>query len=304
MNTTSVLRRFAAVAAIAALGATTALAGAGVADAETVGPATGSSAAVDFSRTVSGAKIVSGAVPNGEVVTVTNKLNRKLAWLIYYVKDTHPTCMVPVPNTSVWTVSGKTYTNNPSHSGIQTPSEFSSGSGWAQIKPGAANSWESITWSQDYLLNCMPGPLNTGGVEYDTTWVGDQGSHPNIGPNLTLTPGVPGILVAPQDASVANEVMITVKNPDGKAGDRVDLTSNGKTLDGCGNLELNATRIVTCTWIPKKAGKYPLKAVISSDPAATVTGSVYVSDSGTGSLGSGSSDTGSLNGLLFTGSVS
>ncbi|MGB3604976.1 hypothetical protein [Gordonia sp. (in: high G+C Gram-positive bacteria)] len=304
MNPTNALRRFAAGAAIVAVGATTALSGAGAASADTVGPATGSSDAVNFSRTVSGAKVVGGAIPNGEVITVTNTLNRKLGWLIYYVKDTHPTCMQAVPNTAVWTVSGKTYTNNPNHPGIQKSGEFSDGPGWAQIKPAAVNSWESIKWSQDYFLNCSVGTLNTGGVEYDTTWVGDKGNHPNVGPNLTLTPGIPGIVAAPQDASVANEVMITVKNPDGKAGDRVALTSNGKTLDGCGNLELTANRMVTCTWVPKKSGNYPLKAVISSDPAVTVTGSIYVSDSGAGSLGGGSSDTGSLNGILFTGSVS
>ncbi|MBY4569469.1 hypothetical protein ACN95_05430 [Gordonia sihwensis] len=306
LKTKIVLRRLAAAGAIAALGAVGVMSGSGAADADTVGPAKGSSSAVNFSREISGLKLVDGKVPNGEVITVTNRLDRKLAWLIYWVKDTHPTCMEAVPNTSVWKVSGKTYTNNPNVSGAMKPDEFSSGPGWAKIDAPAANSWESIAWSQDYLLKCDVGVLNTGGLQYSTTWVGDDGDHPNVGPNIEVTRGVPGISVNPKDAMADNDVEITVKNPDGRPGDKVVLTSDGKSLDGCGNLELDGDRRVSCTWVPKKAGTYPLRAVISSAEPVTVTENVYVSASPAsgslgGSLGSGSAgmDTGSI----YTGSL-
>ncbi|EGD56594.1 hypothetical protein [Gordonia neofelifaecis] len=301
MNTKVVLRRLAAAGAIAALGAVGVMAGVGAAAADTVGPAKGSSSAVDFSREVSGFKLVNGKVPNGETITITNRVNRKLAWLIYYVKDTHPSCMQAVPNTSVWTVSGKTYTNDPNHAGTQRPSEVTSGLGWTQIKPPGANSWESVTWTQDYLLMCDVGALNTGGLQYSTTWVGDQGSHPNVGPTVDVTPGVPGISVNPKDAIVNNDVQITIKNPDGRPGDKVVLTSDGKTLDGCGNLELDGNRRVTCTWVPKKAGKYPLKAVISSEEPVTVTDTVHIAEnpaSGSVGMDTGSIYTGSLGDLV------
>ncbi|MGB3696107.1 MAG: hypothetical protein WBA05_01610 [Gordonia sp. (in: high G+C Gram-positive bacteria)] len=297
MRNPNVLKRAAAAAAVAVMGAAAALSGAGAAAADSVGPVSGSSDAVNFTRTVSGVKLVNGAIPNGEVVTVSNKLNRKLAWLIYYVKDTHPTCMKAVPNTSVWKVSGKTYTNNPSGEGTYKGSEFTSGPGWAQIKPAAANSWESIEWSQDYLLTCATGPLNTGGLQWSSTWAGESGNNkPNVGPTINVTPGVASVSATPQDAMAKNDVMLTVKNPDGLPGDKVTLTSKGKTLDGCGNLELDENRIVTCIWVPKRKGDYPLKAVIASQPPVTVTGSVYVSPAPvSGSMSGGSLD-GSLGG--------
>lgn len=305
MNIKSTLRRFAMVGAIAAMGAAGSLVGAGAADADTVGPARGSSDAVNWEREVSGPKLVNGNIANGEVITVTNRLNRKLAWLVYSVQDTHPTCMRPVPNTSVWKASGQTFTNNPNVEGTQRPSEVTSGPGWVKVDAPGANSWEGITWTQDYLLLCNTGELNTGGLEYSTTWVGDKGDHPFVGPKINVTPGVAGISIAPREAMTNNDVMVTVKNPDGRAGDRVVLTSGGKAVEGCGNLELDDNRMVTCTWVPRKAGNYTLKAVISSDKPITVTNSVQVDEApGSGSLGEGSSDTGSLNGILFTGSVS
>lgn len=305
MNIKSTLRRFAAVGAIAAIAATGTLVETGSADADTVGPARDGSDAVNWEREVSGPKLVNGNIANGEVITVTNRLTRKLSWLVYSVQDNHPRCMRPVPNTSVWKVSGKTYTNNPSHEGTQSPGEVTSGPGWVKVDAPGANSWEGITWSQDYLLMCNTGELNTGGLEYSTTWVGDKGDFPFVGPKINVTPGVAGVSIAPRDAITNNDVLITVKNPDGRPGDRVVLTADGKAVEGCGNLELDENHMVTCTWVPRKAGNYALKAVISSDKPVTVTNTVQVDQApGSGSLGGGSSDTGSLNGILFTGSVS
>lgn len=271
--------------------------------ADTVGPAVGQSDAVSYERSVSGDTLVGGLVSTGDVITVTNKLQRKLAWLVYYVKDTHPNCLEAVPNTSTWKVSGKTYTNNPDAAGTHSPGEVTSGPGWVQIKPPAANSWEAnpLIWTQDYLVKCTTGPLNSGGLEWSTTWIGESGNNkPFIGPNLTVNAGRPSISVAPSDPTVANDVRLTIKHPEGSPGAPVTLTSDGKTLPGCGNLTLNGNRQVTCTWVPTKSGEYPLKAVIGGAEPATVTGRVHVAD---GPGGSSAGLPGMDSGSVYTGSL-
>ncbi|GAA3950859.1 hypothetical protein [Gordonia caeni] len=272
------------------------------AHADTVGPVTGQSSAASFERSVSGVNLVGGAVSTGDVITVTNKISRKLGWLIYYVKDTHPTCMEAVPNTSTWKVSGKTYTNNPDAEGTQKPGEVTAGPGWAQIKPAAGGSWEAapLVWTQDYLVKCSSGTLNTGGLEWSSTYAFESGnSNPNVGPALTVNAGRPSISVSPTDPTVANDVRITIKHPEGNPGAPVTLTSDGKTLPGCGNLTLDGNRHATCTWVPTKSGEYPLKAEIGSDHPVTVTGRVHVADS----PGGGSVDLPMDSGSVYTGSI-
>lgn len=287
-----------ATALFAGLGSTLTAA---VAAADTVGPVKGNSDAVAFERSVSGTNLVNGKISTGDVITVNNTLRRYSGWLVYWVKDVHPTCMEPVPNTSTWKVSGKTYTNNPEAEGTKVSSEVISGAGWVQIKPPGANSWEAtpLVWTQDYLVKCSAGSLNTGGVEWSSTWAFEKGnSHPNAGPTLQVGAGRPSITVNPSDAKVANEVTITVRHPEGLPGDPVALTSDGKTLPGCGNLTLDGDRKTTCTWKPSKAGDYPLKAVIGAVDPVTVTGNVSVADnpmadSGSLGLSGGSFDYGS-----------
>lgn len=295
------LRRTATLLSVAATMAAGSTALAPVSHADIVGPVTGSSDAVSFSRSVSGTDVVNGRISTGDVITVTNQLNRKLAWQVYYVKDLHPTCMEAIPETSTWKVSGKTYTNNPNVEGTKAPSEVTSGPGWVQIKPPAANSWAAapLVWTQDYLVKCGAGELNTGGLTWDTTWAGEKGANnPNVGPKLQVGAGRPSITATPADPTVGSDVKITVRHPEGTPGQPVTLTSDGKTLPGCGNLVLDGNRHVTCTWVPTKSGEYPLKAVIDGTPPATVAGRVHVADGpGTGStpgLDSGSVYTGSL----------
>lgn len=236
---------------------------------------------------------MNGTVAVGDIVTVTNQLHRKAAWLVTSVKDTHPTCMEAVPNTSTWKVSGKTYTNNPAVDGTQVPGEVSSGPGWVRLKPGAGWAATPLIWTQDYRVKCGAGEVNTGGLEWATTWVGESGNNKaNVGPVLRVDPGRPSISVSPTDATVANDVRLTIRHPEGLPGMPVVLTTNGKTLPGCTNLALNGDREVTCTWVPTRAGTYPLKAVIGSSDPVTVNGQVQVTNAGTGSL-----DTGSLGGF-------
>lgn len=187
MNKTLLRRTITAGAAtsIALAGATL---GAPASHAETVGPATGSSDAVDVSRSVSSPALVDGKIAQGSTITIENKVERKLAWLVYWVKDTHPSCLVPVDYSSIWKVSGSTYSNDPT-SGNYKPNEFTSGDGWSQIKPWGANSWAAtpLVWPQQYTVTCAPGELATGGLEWDSTWAFESGNkQPNLGPTITV----------------------------------------------------------------------------------------------------------------------
>ncbi|MGB3708567.1 hypothetical protein [Gordonia sp. (in: high G+C Gram-positive bacteria)] len=177
-------RRSAAV--IAAGTAALAFAGvtAGSASAETVGPVSGENDTMKFQRSVSGDAIQGTTVHVGDTITVTNRIDRKLAWMLYSVKDVHPTCMEAVPETSVWTVSGKTYRNVPG--GPNYKNEITSGPGWVKVTGGTA--WTPpLVWSQDYIVNCDPGDLNTGGVEWKSTNEFEKNrAHPDAGPSLTV----------------------------------------------------------------------------------------------------------------------
>lgn len=302
------LVRRAATAVVTAAVAASLVGAPPAAHADVVGPVSGQSDAASFQRSVDGPTLVRGEVERGDVVTITNKLTRFGAWLIYWVKDTHPTCLEAVPNTSTWTVNGKTYTNRLDGPGTKVPGEFSSGPGWAMIDPPAANSWQAdpLIWTQDYLVgsSCELGPLNSGGLEWDSTWVGESGStRPYVGPMLTVIAGRPSITINPTDAMAANDVQITVKHPEGRPGSSVDLTIDGAIVDGCANLTLDANRRVTCTWVPKRKGDYTVRAVVGGSNPTTIVQKVHVSESPGGSvsglpgLDTGSAYTGSLGGL-------
>lgn len=306
---TSLARRTAAAVLTTAAAAALVVTGApGISAADMVGPINGESDAASFQRSVSGPSLVGGTVARGDVVTITNKLSRKMAWLVYSIKDTHPTCFEAVPNTSTWKVNGKTYTNDPEGEGTKAPGEFSSGAGWAMIDAPGANSWQAdpLIWTQDYLVgsSCELGPLNSGGLEWSTTWAFESGNtRPFVGPMLNVVAGRPSITINPTDALAANDVFLTVSHPEGVPGAPVVLTIDGKTVDGCGNLKLDGNRRVTCTWVPKKKGDYTVKAVVGTDSPVTITQKVHINDSPAGSLGalpgldSGSLYTGSLGGL-------
>ncbi|GEE02018.1 hypothetical protein nbrc107696_24640 [Gordonia spumicola] len=187
--TSTVTRRLAAVTATAGILAAAGIAGAGAASAEEVGPGKGSTNAATISRTVSGDDLVGGSIPTGSRITITNTVTRTLGWLIYSVRDNHPSCLQPVDQTSVWKVSGGTYTNNPDGAGTKKPSEVTTGDGWVQIKASGASSWQAtpLVWSQDYIVACDPGDLNTGGVETTSTNLIGGTKANDIGPAITVT---------------------------------------------------------------------------------------------------------------------
>ncbi|WP_238526287.1 hypothetical protein [Gordonia neofelifaecis] len=115
------------------------------------------------------------------------------------MRDNHPSCLEAVPNTSVWTVSGKTYTNNPDGSGTKKPNEVTSGEGWVKIAASGGGSWQAtpLVWTQDYVVNCSPGELNTGGVQWSTTNAFEKNNNKaNVGPIITVerapSPGTGG----------------------------------------------------------------------------------------------------------------
>ncbi|NLG46992.1 hypothetical protein [Gordonia sp. (in: high G+C Gram-positive bacteria)] len=188
----STFRRSAAVVAAGAAVFTLAGAFAGVAGAETVGPATGESNSMKFQRSVSADAIVDGKVRVGDTITVTNRFDRKVGWTLSEVTDTHPTCFEAVPQTSVWTVSGKTYNNIVGSPGYKN--EFTSGAGWTKLDPPLLWGADPLIWTQDYVVNCEVGDLHTGGVAWKSSnALEDKNKFPDAGPTITVvkssTPG-------------------------------------------------------------------------------------------------------------------
>ncbi|MGI6795583.1 hypothetical protein [Gordonia sihwensis] len=187
----STIRRTVAVVGSCAAAAALAGIGTGAAAADTVGPVSGENDTVSFQRSVEGATLVDGKVKVGDTVTVTNRIDRKMLWLVYSVRDNHPSCLQAVPNTSVWTVSGGTYTNNPDGPGTKKPNEVTSGDGWVMIDATGGGSWEAkpLIWTQDYVVTCAPGTLNTGGLQWSTTNAFEKNNNkPDVGPTITVVP--------------------------------------------------------------------------------------------------------------------
>lgn len=174
-------------AAVAAGAAVFTLAGAfaGAADAETVGPATGESNSMTFQRSVSGDAVVDGTVRVGDTITITNRFDRKGAWMLSSVTDRHPTCLEAVPQSSEWRVSGKTYNNIPGSPNYKN--EFSSGDGWVKLDPPGLWETNPFVWTQDYVVNCTPGDLNTGGLEWKSSNIGEkENKFPDAGPTISV----------------------------------------------------------------------------------------------------------------------
>ncbi|EGD56596.1 Ig-like domain-containing protein [Gordonia neofelifaecis] len=264
--------------------------GIGTAAADTMTPVTGSNDTVSFSRTVGGAAVNNGTVTVGDRITVTNRIDRKMAWLVYSVRDNHPTCLEAVPNTSVWTVSGGTYTNDPDGTGTKKPNEVTSGDGWVKIAASGGGSWQAtpLIWRQDYTVTCAPGALNTGGLQWSTTNAFEKNNNrANVGPSITVVAPAPkatsstAVSVTPAPKAGETSTVKAVVNVDGSGatGGTVEFFNNGTSL-GTATV---ATGVATVTWKPSAGGAYSLKAVYSGTPTTngstgTISGTVAAAD--------------------------
>ncbi|AUH70427.1 MULTISPECIES: Ig-like domain-containing protein [Gordonia] len=263
---------------------------AGAAGAETMTPVTGGNDTVSFSRTVGSAALVDGKVKVGDTVTITNRIDRKLGWLVYSVRDNHPSCMKAVPNTSVWTVSGGTYTNNPDGPGTKKPNEVTSGDGWVMIDATGGGSWEAkpLIWTQDYTVECAPGTLNTGGLQWSTTNVFEKNNNQsNVGPTITVETPAPktasatavSVTPAPKAGETSTVKATVTAGGSGATGGTVEFFNNGASI-GTGTV---AAGVATTNWKPAAGGAYSLKAVYSGTATieasnATITGTVAAAD--------------------------
>lgn len=219
-------------------------------------------------RTVGGAAVSNGAVTVGDTVTITNTVTRKGIYLVYFVRDQHPQCLDPVPNSSEWTVSGKTYTNKDGANG------FSQGEDWVRIDSAG---WQAtpLVWKQDYVVNCPVGPLNTGGLSWSVNLLASPSVKNDIGPTLQVK-------AAPVKEASSTSVSVA---PAPKEGDPSTITAtvtSGGSAVTAGTVEFfnNGTKIgsdsvsngkASITWRPSAAGSYTLKAVYSG--AGLVNGS-------------------------------
>lgn len=193
MTSSKLHRVLAASGAIALASGMAATIGMGAANAESLSSGEVNATSVSFTRTISGDTLVNGEVTVGDQIQITNTVNRKLAWLVYWVQDNHPTCLQPVANSSTWDVGGAVFSN----SGVaedgttQKSEEFSTGDGWTRIDAEGGNSWQAtpLTWTQSYTVTCDPGALNTGGLQWDTTnAVDNDKTKANVGPTITVKP--------------------------------------------------------------------------------------------------------------------
>ncbi|WP_024794572.1 hypothetical protein [Tomitella biformata] len=196
MTSSKLHRILGAGGAIALAAGMAATLGMGAAQAESISSDEIDASSITFTRTVAGDAVVNGEVTTGDEIQITNTINRKLLWLVYSAQDNHPTCIEAVPNTSAWTVGGKTYSNSgdTEDGTIQKPDEVTTGEGWAKIDAAGISSWEAtpLTWTQTYTVNCDPGTLNTGGLQSDST--GGKDNKADVGPTITVKakPVIPG----------------------------------------------------------------------------------------------------------------
>lgn len=190
MKKTNTRKLIAGASAIAMATGMAATLGMGASNAASVSSDKIAGNAMSFTRTVSGDALVDGKITVGEEITITNTIERKLSWLLYWAQDNHPACLVPVENTSVWTVSNKIYSNsgNADDGTIQKASEVTSGEGWVKIDATGGNSWNAspLIWAQNYTVTCNPGSLNTGGLQWDSTLLGGSENKADVGPTITV----------------------------------------------------------------------------------------------------------------------
>lgn len=258
-------RRIAAAVSALALAAGIVAVGSGTANAETKTGTIAEGRSAKVTRSIESTSLTStGQIPYGSTITVTYRIDRHLAWLIYWIKDTHPECMKVVPNRSKWDAAGSKAANYTLADHTRIDNEFTSGPGWAMLDAYAANSWQAtpMTWSQDYTVECDSGSLATGGVEWDSTLVGGAEVHPNIGPTILITKADTSTTV-----SVPSGVKASVQTTLTAAVNKIDATGqvefyNGATYLGAGQLTDGDASI---KWTPSAAGNYGIVAKYTGD---------------------------------------
>lgn len=249
------IRRIGAIAGTAALAGTMLLgAGAGAANAATDGR--GSQGETKFVRVLD-----KNSVTVGDNVTVTTTLSKDggvLPWLIYWMKDLHPTCFEYVPNSLEWTASNSTYTQ------ATNPDEVTVSSGALEVNPPIANSWaRPVVMKSTYKVTCDAGSVNSGGLEWDTTnAISGHGTFASAGPMLTVTKAPSSVTlgsIGTAQTGVSKPLNITTANvPNGSSVDVYD----GTTKLGSAPVSNNQA---TYQWTPTTSGSHTIKVAWAGD---------------------------------------
>lgn len=301
------IRQFGAIAGSAALAGSMVFGlGGATAAAQTQG--TGSQGGTQFERTVD-----KSTVEVGDEVEVTSTISKDgiNAWLVYWMKDLHPECFEYVDGFATWTVSNQTYTQE------SNPEEVTVTARAVEIDPPRVNSWaRPIVMKSRYTVTCGPGPVNSGGLEWNTTnAISGHATFDDVGPMITVEKASSSVslgTIGVAQTGVRKTLNIfATKIPDGQTVAIYD----GDTEIGQGSVD--STGPATVEWTPTAPGPVVITAEYSGDAttaASTGTANVTVEaeptgptdptdpdGSGTGSLSGGS--LAALLGMGFAGSL-
>ena len=227
MSQGTMRRALAAASATAMAGAALVVGGAGVASA-----ATATEKGMTATRTVSNVSPV-----HGETIKVTTEVKRSgsNAWLLYWIKDHRDPCLSYVPDSLAWTVSGKAYNKANNWNGAWD--DVTIGQNFVEINPFAANSWiPPVVATADYVVNCDAGPIDSGGVSWDSTWFalvppqGGEVNKPQLGPQINVQRASieQFFLAAPGTLEVNTPATLTV-DTSAPAGSTVTFKVEGQT---------------------------------------------------------------------------
>ncbi len=208
---------------------------------------------IDTERTVS-----SDTVAPGETVTVSTKISTHktgsgLTAVLRSVENWAPACMSFVPG------SGQAVASNTiGGPGMQAANPISSPAGTSVIKADPGSDWglgdggqaRSVTLTTQYIVNCAPGAVNTGGLNADVTpgnglpikyWLDERSTGAGVanppsglktsGPTITVAapqtaPGAPTVAVV-SPATVTDGGTVTVSGTAAADTDTITVTVGG-----------------------------------------------------------------------------